>query len=114
MARSPQAASATHAVRIRISPRICLLRCDRAHAAGFLCLDAILDLIAEVTDQALYRPGRRVAKGTNRVTLDLLGHVEQHVDLLDIRLAAHQPVHHPHHPARALATGGALSAALVL
>jgi hypothetical protein len=76
--------------------------------------DAVLDLVPEMADQALDRPGRRIAKRADRVPLDLLGDVEQHVDLLDLGLALHQPVHHPHHPARALAAGRALAAAFVL
>ena len=50
-------------------------------------LDAPLQLRPEVPDQALDRPGRRVAEGADRVALDLIGHVQQHVDLLQLRLA---------------------------
>jgi hypothetical protein len=38
-------------------------------------------------DQALDRPGRRVAERADRVALDLLGDVEQHVDLALLGLA---------------------------
>ena len=44
-----------------------------------------LDLGPEVADQALDRPCRRVAERADGVALDLLGHVEQQVDLLEPR-----------------------------
>src|SRR5262245_30948158 len=75
-------------------------------------VDAPLHLAAEVAHQALDRPGRRIAQRADRVTLDLLGDVEQHVDLALLSLAAHQPLHDAPHPARALAAGRALAAAL--
>src|SRR5690606_29006372 len=90
------------------------LRRNRADAARPFRLDAVLDLAPEVADQPLDRPGGSVAESADRVPFDLLGHVEQHVDLLDLGLAAHQPLHHAHHPARALPARRALAAALVL
>src|SRR5947209_2905016 len=44
-------------------------------------VDAPLDLGAEVAQQPLHRPRRTVAERANRVALDLLGHIHQHVDL---------------------------------
>mmetsp|Transcript_23146 Transcript_23146/g.39560 ORF Transcript_23146/g.39560 Transcript_23146/m.39560 type:complete len:114 (-) Transcript_23146:11-352(-) len=76
--------------------------------------DPVLDLAPEVLDQPLDRPGRRITQRADRVALDLLGHVQQHIDLLDLCLAAHQPVHHAHHPAGAFAAGGTLAAGLML
>ena len=49
--------------------------------------DAALDFGAEVADQALDRPRRGIAERADRVALDLLGHVEQSVDLADVGVA---------------------------
>jgi hypothetical protein len=66
-------------------------------------------------DQALDRPGCRVAKRADGVAFDLLGHIEQHVDLaLLAGVAFHHAVHHRHHPAGAFAARRALAAAFVL
>ena len=78
------------------------------------CVDAALDLRAEMRDQALDRPGRGVAERADRVALDLLGNVEQHVDLALVRAALGHAADHAPHPARALAARRALAAALVL
>src|SRR5580704_6523087 len=48
---------------------------------GRIFVDAPLDLGAEVAQQPLHRPGRAVAEGADGVALDLLCHLEQHVDL---------------------------------
>ena len=76
--------------------------------------DAVFDLVAEVAEQALDRPGGRVAQAADRVALDLAGHVEQQVDLGHLGLAGDHPLHHPPHPAGAFAARRALAAALVL
>ena len=68
---------------------------------------------AEMADQSLDRPGRGIAQRADRVALDLAGDLLQHVDFLDPRLAAHQALHDAIHPARALAAGRALAAALM-
>src|SRR5882757_3522234 len=75
--------------------------------------DAALHLGTEMADQALDRPGRRVAQRADRVTFDLPGDVLQRVDLLDARIAQHHALHDPPHPAGALAARRALPAALV-
>src|SRR5438876_9258735 len=67
-----------------------------------------------MTDQALDRPGRRIAQRADRVTLDLPGDVVERIDLLDARVADDHALHHPPHPAGTLAAGRALAAALVL
>src|SRR5687768_14920799 len=76
--------------------------------------DPPLKLRPEVADQALDRPGGGVAQRADGVALDLLGDVPERVDLVDLGIALDQPLHHPPHPARALAAGGALAAALML
>ena len=69
---------------------------------------------AEMADEALDRPGRRVAERADRVALDLLGDFQQHVDLALLRAALGHARQHAPHPARALAARRALAAALVL
>src|SRR3546814_5253331 len=61
---------------------------------------------AEVADQALDRPGGRVAQRADRVALDLLGDLEQRIDLARLGVAGTQPFHHAPHPAGAFATRG--------
>src|SRR6202165_1064565 len=59
----------------------------RRHAHGIgmrvrrILVDAPFDLRAEVAQQALHRPRRAVAERADGVALDLLGDLEQHVDL---------------------------------
>ena len=77
-------------------------------------LDPVLNLIAEMPDQTLNRPGRRIAQSADRMPLDLLGHIQQHVDFLRLRITCHQTVHHPHHPSRTFTARCALATAFVL
>ena len=81
---------------------------------GRVMVDALLDLVAEMPDQALDRPGRRVAERADGVALDLRRDLEQHVDLALLRAALGHARQHAPHPARALAARRALAAALVL
>src|SRR4030095_14143262 len=81
--------------------------------AGAIVADAALDLGTEMAEQALDRPCGRVAQGADSVAFDLLGDVEQQVDLADLGLAAHHALHHAIHPAGALAARRALAAALL-
>src|SRR4051794_6279287 len=48
---------------------------------GGILIDACFDLMTEMRYQALDRPGRGIAERADRMALDLLGDVEQHVDL---------------------------------
>src|SRR5262249_57150762 len=77
-------------------------------------VDASLDLVAEVADQALYRPGRTVAERADGVALDLGCDFHQHVDLALMRAAFRHAAEHPPHPTPPLAAGRALAAALAL
>jgi len=77
-------------------------------------LDAGLKLGPEVPDEALDGPRERLAQRADGVSLDLLGQLQEHVDLALARLAALQALHDLRGPLAALAAGGALSAALVL
>lgn len=76
--------------------------------------DPLLHLGPKVPDEPLHGPRRRIPQRADRVSLDLLGHLPQHIDLLEPRVAAPHPRHDVVQPARALAAGGALAARLVL
>ena len=79
-----------------------------------LGVDPLFDHMAEMADEALHRPGRGIAERADGVALDLLGHVEQHVDLALLGLTLGHPLQHPPHPAGALAARRALAAAFML
>src|SRR5690242_12884150 len=81
--------------------------------ARAIVADAALDLGSEVAEQALDRPRGRIAQGADGVAFDLLGDVEQEVDLADLGLATHHALHHAVHPAGAFAARRALAAALM-
>src|SRR3546814_1112091 len=76
--------------------------------------DTAFDFRAEMLDQPLDRPCGGVAERTDGVAFDLLGDVEQSVDLAYVGVAGPQPLHHAPHPAGALAARGALAAAFML
>src|SRR4028119_51227 len=79
-----------------------------------LLCDPLVDLGREVAYQTLDRPGRRVAERADGVAFDLGRNFKQHVDLALLGAAFRHAVEHAPHPARALAAGSALAAALVL
>lgn len=76
--------------------------------------DLGLDLGAEVTHETLDGPRGGLTEGTDGVALDLLGELEDHVDLTALGLASVQTVHHLQQPSGTLTAGGALAAGLVL
>src|ERR1043166_6302815 len=75
---------------------------------------AFLDLVPEVREQALDRPGCGVAERADGVTLDLSCPPEQHVDFAFGGAALGLSCQPPPHPAGALPARRALAAALVL
>src|SRR4051794_34080888 len=77
-------------------------------------VDAPFDLRTEMPNEALHRPGGAVAERADGVPLDLLGHIEQHVDLALLRAAVGHPRQHAPHPAHALAARRTLAAAFML
>src|SRR5215470_6234245 len=77
-------------------------------------VDAPLDLMAEMADQALHGPSRALAERADGMALDLGRDLHQHVDLALVRAAFRHAAEHPPHPTHALAAGRALAAALVL
>src|SRR3546814_18468655 len=76
--------------------------------------DTAFDFRAEMLDQHLDRPCGGVAERTDGVAFDLLGDVEQSVDLADVGVADAQPLHPAPHPADALSARGHLAAAFIL
>src|SRR3979490_504720 len=76
--------------------------------------DALFDLRAEMADQALDRPGRRVAQRADGVAFDLLADFLQQVDSRTLGIAPPHAGHHPPHPPGAFAARGALAAAFML
>src|ERR1700727_584768 len=81
---------------------------------GSILVDAPLDLGAEMGNEPLNRPRGRVAERTNRMPFDLLGDVEQHVDLAFLRTPLNHTLHDTPHPSGAFAARRALAAAFVL
>src|SRR5208282_5611631 len=84
----------------------------RRHFAVFP--DAPLHLREEMADQPLDRPGGGIAQRADGVALNLVGNLQQRVDLARLGLALDHALHHPPHPPRAFAAGRALAAAFVL
>src|ERR1700744_3855801 len=91
----------------------CCIALLRRHL-GAVCGDALFDLGTEVTDQALDRPGRRVAQGADGVAFDLLADFLQQIDFAWLCVALHHAGHDTPHPARTFAARRALAAAFML
>src|SRR5262245_59900920 len=70
----------------------------------------ILELVAEVAQEALHGPGGSIAERADRVPFDPVGDVDQHVELLLAALTALDAADHAMHPARPLTAGRALAA----
>src|SRR3546814_16564623 len=69
--------------------------------SGLLVLaDAALHLRAEMAQQALDRPGRGVAERADGMALDLIGHIQHGVDLVQPGIAPHQRGPHAPPPER--------------
>src|SRR3954463_7185161 len=76
--------------------------------------DPALQLGAEVPYQALDRPRCGIAQRANGVPFNLLGDIEQLVDVLDLSVTLTKTLHHPPHPAGTLTAWRALPTALML
>ena len=76
--------------------------------------DPPLDLGAEMLDQALDRPCRRITERADGMSLDLARHLLQRFDLVDFGVAADKALHHPPHPSGSLAARRALAAGFML
>src|SRR4030095_8829573 len=82
-------------------------RRDRLERAG---VDARLDHVAEMPDQALDGPGGGVAERADGMAFDLIADIEQHIDLCLLGLALGHAFEHAPHPTRAFAARRALAA----
>src|SRR5690348_11991428 len=80
------------------------------HAAPVV--DMVLELGAEVLDEALHRQRRRVAERADRAPGDVVGQVHEEIEALVPSLSVLDAVHHAIEPAGALAAGRALAAGL--
>src|SRR5262245_65419444 len=65
-------------------------------------------------DQALDRPGGRVAERADGMAFDLVADIEQHIDLALLSLAPGHALEHAPHPPRSFAARRALAARLML
>jgi hypothetical protein len=73
-------------------------------------LDHVGELVPEMLQEALHRPGRRVAERADRVALDLVGDLHQQVEVGQLALPGQDPAQHAREPAGALAARRALAA----
>ncbi len=77
-------------------------------------LDALLNVRAEVLDEALYGPSSGITKGANGVAFNLLRQLEKHINLGLLSVTDNESAHHLVEPSGALTARRALSAGLVL
>src|SRR3990167_3946185 len=75
--------------------------------------DVVLELRAEVLDEALHRHGGRIAEGADGAAHDVVGDAVEQVEVLGAPLAVLDAVHDAVEPAGALAAGRALAAGLL-
>src|SRR3954447_801853 len=106
----PRGTRSRHGRRFVVEARHGAVRGERATAL----VDVALELVAEVGDVARHRHRHRVAQRAQAVAEDAVAHVQQQVELALARLAHLDAADDLHAPARALAAGRALAAALVL
>src|SRR5690348_9845379 len=102
----PLISTLTNSSAMLCRPRSELVRDDAAAAV----IDHVLELVAEMLEEALHRPGRGIAERADGVPFDTVGDIDEERELLAPRLAGEDPLQQPVHPARALATGRALTA----
>src|ERR1700735_2185816 len=81
---------------------------------GGILVDAPLDLGAEMGDEPLNWPRGCVAERADRMPFDLLGDVEQHVDLAFLRATLNHALHDAPHPSGAFTARRTLAAAFML
>src|SRR5512139_1240519 len=75
-------------------------------------LDVVLELVPEMSDEALHGPRRRVAERADSVSLDVVGDAHQHIHVFLAALARQDPRERAVEPAGALAARRALAAGL--
>src|SRR5512143_3378297 len=89
--------------------------CDRIACRSYVrrndalpVLDVVLELAAEVLDEALHRQCCRVAERADRPSRNVVRDRGEDIEILRAPLAVLDAVDHPPHPARSLAAGRAL------
>src|SRR5262252_1464764 len=92
---------------------VVLIGSDVVRNETALVVDVVLELVAEVLDEALHRQRSGVAERADRPSGDVVGDREQEIEVLVLALAALDPIHHPPQPAGALAARRALPAGLL-
>src|SRR5713226_1040262 len=75
-----------------------------------LVIDVILELVAEVLDEALHRQRGGIAQCADRAAGNIVRDRHQHLEVLVPALAVLDPVDHAPQPSRALAARRALAA----
>ncbi len=73
-------------------------------------LDEVFEFVPEMAQEALDRPGRGFAEGTDGMTFDLAGSRFEQFDILGPALALGDALEHPVHPAGAFPARRALAA----
>src|SRR5215831_20139627 len=90
----------------------CGHRRQRLDDAAALVLNHVLELVAEVLQEALHGPRGRVAERADRMAFDLVRDVDEHVEIGLRALPLRDPREHAVEPARTLAARRALAARL--
>ena len=81
---------------------------------GFVAVNTILNLSSKLPDQTLHGPGSCISKRADSVSFDLERELLEHVNFGEVSVTDLHSLEHVNHPACALTTRCALSAALVL
>ena len=77
-----------------------------------MVLHHVLEFVAEVFEEALHGPRGGIAERADRMTLDLVGYLDQLVEVFLLALPVDDAGQHAVQPAGALATRRALAAGL--
>src|SRR5665213_1516149 len=75
-------------------------------------VDHVFELVAVVLQEALHRPRRRIAERADRVPLDVIGDIEQEIQLIAPGVACEHAAQEAIHPTRTLAARRALATGL--
>src|SRR5210317_164558 len=75
-------------------------------------LNIVFEFVAVVVNETLYRPCRRIAKRADRMSLDLVRDIHEHIHIGRLATTRQNPSYHAIHPAGALAARSALTARL--
>ena len=83
--------------------------------AAVIVMDQSTDIIKAIWRLSKFykHESCRIAKRANGVAFDLFGDIQQHINFFYVCFAAHQTVHHTHHPTGAFTARRALAAAFM-